>query len=118
MRAFPTGEIDRIRAVHVSTMGVQTNVGFTAVVKSQGLATTHIAALKCSNIKPMDGQAKERAQMASTMRAFTCESEINVLLSPRMRLFDGTVNYRIHDIVPTPDNNPFYYVLLLVRENT
>ncbi|MCP5016124.1 MAG: hypothetical protein GY938_12765 [Ketobacter sp.] len=117
VRPFPPGEIDRIRAMHESTMGAITNVGFTAVVKSQDLATTKITALACSNLNPMDGTAKERAQMATVKRAYTCECEINTALSPRMQLFDGTVQYYIHDMVPTPYNNPFYYVLLLERIN-
>ncbi len=100
-------------------MGDDTAVGFTAAVKSipSGIdpdaRTTVVSSLKCSNLQPMNGRAKEYVDMANIKRAYRAECEINTAILPRMRLMWDSEDMRIHDVVPTPENNPLYYVLFL-----
>jgi len=124
MRPFTTGEIARIKGVHSATMGSDTAVGFTAAVKrvpstatDPATRETVVSSYKCRNIRPMNGEQKEKAGLATNMRAHTCKGEINTSVTPGLRLVlaDGT-EYRIHDVIPTPENAPRLYVLHLLEE--
>lgn len=123
MRPFTTGELSRIKAVHQATFGAETAVGFTAAVKRLPSGATDpasretvVAAYKCRNIRPLNGEQKERAGLATNVRAHTCKAEVNTAVSPGhyLVLTDGT-EYRIHDVIPSLENAPRLYVLHLLE---
>ena len=124
MRPFTDGELTRIKGVHVGTMGKQTAVGFTAAVaRIPDSATaasdreTVVTALKCRNIRPMNGRQKELAGFASTERIHRCKCEVNTSVIPDYRLILASgVDYRIRDVVPVPENAPHSYLLYLAEE--
>jgi len=123
MTSLSTQEFARIKADIESTMGSTTAIGFNATVSSvttgndPDARTVVVQTLKCQDIMTMDGQAKERAGMANVVKAYRVKAQYNASVQARHRLIVGSDDYRIHDVVPVPVNDPLYMMLYVEDES-
>ena len=123
MRGITSGELDRIKAVAEQTFGSSTGIGFDARIASvtaghdDTARTTIIAIHPCRNLQPMNGQEKERANMANVVKGFRCFCKVSSLIHPRHRLMiENGGDYRIVNVIKKPENNPIEYELHLEDE--
>jgi head-tail adaptor len=115
MGLFSARDQEQLIADIKSSMGDQTGIGFTASV-NDALGNEAVAELLCQDIRPMDGQAKERAGMATVAKAFRVHAEYNSSVQIRSRLIVDDIDYRIHQVVPTPANDPWFMTLFIEEE--
>lgn len=106
-----------------STMGSDTAIGFDARIASiptgtdATARTTVIASHPCRNLMQLDSAQRERAGMATIVRALRCTCAYSDTIKPRQRLIYNGVDYRIHNVVTRPTNAaPLYLVLYLEDE--
>lgn len=123
MSLVSTNELAQIVTDIEATVGSTTGIGFDATVSSVTAGTDPdartevVATLKCRDIQPMDGQARERAGMATVAKAYKVIAEYNASVEPRHRLIFGSNDYRIVHVVPTPVNDPWFMTLFVEDES-
>lgn len=79
--------------------------------------TMVIPKLACSSVYPLDGKEKERAQMASIVKAMGVFTAVPVLaITPAHRFVTSGIDYRIHNVVKHPENDPLFLEIFLEQE--
>lgn len=123
MTLISTNEQARIIADIEASMGSATGIGFDAAVSSvtsgtdPDARTAVVATLKCQDIQPLDGEARERAGMANVTKAYRVRAEYNSSVAAGHRLIYGSNDYRIHQVIPKPVNDPWWMDLLVEDES-
>ena len=113
----------RIKADIESSMGSTTAIGFNATVSSVTAGTdptartTVVTTLTCRDIQPLDGQARERAGLATLAKAYKVHAKYNATVAAEHRLIVGSNDYRIVQVVPSPVNDPWYMTLFVEDED-
>lgn len=73
--------------------------------------------LACSAVYPMDGRERERAGMATVTKAYRAYTAVPVetITTQHRFVIDGE-DYRIHEVIKHPENNPQFIELYLEAE--
>lgn len=122
MRPFSAAELTRMRTADESTLGDDSGIGSTAVVKrvasgdDASARTTVVTALQCGRLHVMDEREKELADMAKVRTAMKVKVAYNAGVIRGMRLIYDSVDYRIVFVRPYPINDPQYMWLFLADE--